>query len=154
MKNVTIKTTITLDEARAKNDPEFTIVSMVLDTRKQKSSCGTLWCLDKQMVKVDQIHAKFRDDEGKVNDTGKATTWISLLGGRTFVEPYISTSKHADPKAGIEGIEYRCEKDDSILVLEFLEPVKGGEYNHPKIYFHTSDGLIDPEISVTRGTGH
>ena len=142
MKNVSIKTTVTLQEKKSGKKEK---VKMILDPKED-----ILWCMQKDMFMVDAIDAEFKNDGPSKGKPGMVSVWISLLGGATWVAPGISLKKNSPPNSTIECIEHHTEKDETIMVLTFLDPQKKNEYYYPNIYFHTSEGVVDPSISITR----
>ena len=44
----------------------------------------------------------------------------------------------------------KSKKKPTILELTFLEPPQDGHLNYPELYFHTTQGVLDPEIVIER----
>jgi len=141
-----VESVLTLRESRSRT--KHPKACMVLNTKK-----GTLWYQKKRsLVQVDTVDAEFRENEGEAGDLGAVSAWISLLGGSQFVFPFVSTVE--DPPPGepshIDCVEIGTSMDNSILVLKFLEPPKDKIFYYPKLYFFTTDGVIDPTIIIRR----
>lgn len=144
MKNVSVKEVSVMQILEADEKKEKQL-GMVLGVKKPNK--GKLWYLGKGMKHVDIIDVVFDNNAGSDNEPGKLTVWISLLAGAYYEAPYVTAESE------IEYIEFSPEAADSILKLTFIEPGENEHHYYPHLTFHTSEGLIDPAVSVRRGVG-
>jgi len=144
MKHVSFRTILTLDESKISKKKNN--VPLVLDINHDR-----LWSLDSKAREIDVIEAIFSNDRGESGDLGKVSVKISLLAGARFKKPYVSVVKNPQGNNKIECVEYRVKRSRTVLVLDFLEPNENQHLHYPNIYFHTTKGIIDPVVNVTRG---
>ena len=143
---------MTLDESSM---PEQT-VGMALAPLQQVSentvAKSQLWYPNPEMTQVNTIVAVFHDSVGGPVQ-GKVKVAISLLGENTFKSPFVTLTPDATEESDIECVEFKrkkSKKKPTILELTFLEPPQDGHLNYPELYFHTTQGVLDPEIVIER----
>lgn len=99
--------------------------------------------------KVDIVEALFVGDEGEVSDPGNIVLKINLTEGNRFISPLVTTVPSNETS-----IPTHCMKiegsGDAQITITFIEPAQGEFVAYPALYFHTSEGIIDPGVSVRR----
>ncbi len=148
IEDVTLKMLV-LNESEASSD-ELVVVTL----EKSLPVIGTDYyqgVTRYQGVKVDMITARFSDDVGRSGDIGKVKLEISLQDGNTFLDPFVTVTPAGQALSDLHCIEVSDDNAGStILILTFLEPQQDEAIAYPALYFHTSEGVIDPGIGVDR----
>lgn len=146
--DVTLKMLV-LNENEA-TEEELVIVTLDKGT-KVTGTDYYLGVMKYQGNQVDMVTASFVDDCGDAGDQGKVKLEISLQGGNTFQEPFVTVTPDGKKLSDLHCIEVSDDNPGStILVLTFIEPKKDESIAYPALYFHTAQGVIDPGMGVRR----
>ena len=107
----------------------------------------------KKNREVDLVEAVFSADQGEQGEQGNVKLDIKLTGTNEFVVPLVTT-RPTDPTSVPDHCVSVSSNCESGVTITFLEPAEGEFVAYPALYFHTTEGVIDPGISVRRSTGN
>lgn len=147
MSTASVNTIITIKECQSSIIDVDEKIPMVLDT-----GLGQLWYLNEGMREIGTINVVFPKSYDSNKQRGRISVWVSLLAGVTYVPPFLTTTKEPPYADKIDGLEYTTKKGHTILKMTFVEPKTAHHYYYPSVYFHTTEGVVDPRIRITRGT--
>ena len=100
--------------------------------------------------KIDMVEAVFSADQGEEGETGVVKLNIKLTGKNEFKTPLVTTIP-TDPSSVPDHCVKVSSSGEQSVMITFLEPAEGEFVAYPALYFHTTEGIIDPGISVKRG---
>lgn len=103
--------------------------------------------------KIDMVEAVFSEDQGASNEDGNIMLHVSLTGTNEFIAPLVTTIPDDSASTPTHCIEI-TPSGSTAIDIKFLEPSPGEFVAYPALYFHTTEGIIDPGLGVRRGTGN
>jgi len=111
----------------------------------------------KKCAVVDLVDAVFPAYAENV-EPGNIKLQITLRGENTFIEgrPPVTTVPGDDSTVPTHCVEISPSisgSDETMVTVTFIEPAPGEFVAYPALYFNTTEGIIDPGISVRRRTG-
>ena len=85
---------------------------------------------------------------------GNIDLQINLKGGNTFIDerPPVTTVPGDDSTVPTHCVDINLSSETMVTVT-FVEPAPGEFVAYPALYFNTTQGIIDPGISVRRRPG-
>lgn len=98
---------------------------------------------------VDMVEALFVGDDGEATDPGNIVLKVNLTEGNMFTPPLVTTVPSDETSVPTHCLEIEATGDAQITIT-FMEPAQGEFVAYPALYFHTSEGIIDPGIGVRR----
>ncbi len=104
----------------------------------------------KKNREIDMVEAVFSVDQGEQSEQGNVKLDINLTGTNEFMVPLVTT-RPADPTSVPDHCVTVSSNGEQGVTITFLEPAEGEFVAYPALYFHTTEGVVDPGISVKRG---
>ena len=109
--------------------------------------------IKKKCTIVDFVDAIFPAD-AIPNKPGNIDLQITLKGGNKFRGDHPVTTVPGGKKNTVPDHCVDIKKSsDTMVTITFIEPAKGEFVAYPALYFNTTQGIIDPGISVRRKPG-
>ncbi len=102
--------------------------------------------------KIDMVEAIFSDDVGQSGEPGNIQLRVTLTNNNEFIDPPVTTVPSDPSTVPTHCVEIENDGENAIIVT-FLEPQEGEFVAYPALYFHTTQGVVDPGMGVRRRPG-
>lgn len=150
-----------LEIAEQTDGPEQPAVNVTLKKGKSLGEVGGTevfqgkmkYCENGKKRTVDLVQAVFPANKERVMP-GNVKLQINLKNCNEFIGPLVTIVPNDPTTVPTNCLDIKINPDNSaMLIVTFLEPKPGEFVAYPALYFHTSNGVIDPGLGVKREPG-